>query len=376
MPRPTLLSTLGAAAIFSSLLATHSQAQIYSGGGHEFLLQTVVTGLEHPWSMAFLPSGDILVTERPGRLRLVVDGALQSEPIAGLPEITAEGQGGLLDIALHPDYESNGWLYFSYSHTTDGGLSTHLARAQFNQRNFELRAVEELFVASPGMPGGRHFGGRIVIDNDHFVYLTVGDRGVMSSAQDLTNHAGSTIRLHDDGRVPDDNPLMDQSAARSELYTWGNRNGQGMVVHPDTGAIWQHEHGPRGGDEINLIRAGRNYGWPLVTHGVNYNGTPITEHTSMDGMEDPLLHWTPSIAPSGMAIYTGDEFPEWNGDVFVGALAGQRVQRIRFDGTNVVEQEDLLTNFNTRIRDTRDGPDGTLWLLTDEPRGRLMRYVR
>ncbi|MEX0584150.1 MAG: PQQ-dependent sugar dehydrogenase [Natronospirillum sp.] len=377
MSRLYNIALLSAVALTASTLSTLSTAQIYASTGHDYLLQTVVQGLEHPWSMAFLPSGNILVTERPGRLRLVVDGALQPEPVRGLPDVTAEGQGGLLDLALHPNFEDNGWLYFTYSHATeDGGLSTHLARGQFKESTASLSGVEQLFIATPGMRGGRHFGGRLVIDNDHYVYLTVGDRGTMQNAQNLTNHAGTTIRLHDDGRVPDDNPFVNEDDALDEIFTWGNRNGQGMVIHPETGAVWQHEHGPRGGDEINLIQSGLNYGWPEVTHGVNYNGRPITEHSSLPGVEDPLLHWTPSIAPSGMAIYTGDLFPQWTGDVFVGALVGQRIQRVRFDGTEVVEQEDLLVDFNTRIRDVRDGPDGTLWLLTDEPKGRMMRFVR
>lgn len=364
--------------LLTAVLATTSsgaQAQIYDSEGYDFLLQTVTKGLEHPWSMVFLSEEDILVTERPGRLRLIVDGALQEDSVDGLPDITAEGQGGLLDIALHPEFDDNGWLYLSYSHEVDdGGLSTHLARGQY--ANGELTDVEVLFKGSPGMRGGQHFGSRIVIDDDYYVYLTIGDRGDMNSAQDLTNHAGTTIRLHDDGSIPDDNPWVDDDDGLDEIYTWGNRNAQGMVIHPDTKEIWQHEHGPRGGDEINIVKAGANYGWPEMTHGVNYDGSQITEHTSLPGKEDPILHWTPSIAPSGMDFYQGEIFPEWQGDLFVGALAGQKLQRLRFEGTELVLQEDLLQEFNTRIRDVRTGPDGTLWILTDETDGRLMRFVR
>ncbi len=340
---------------------------------HDFSLEVVTDGLTHPWSMVFLPDGDILVTERPGRLRVVSDGQLQSAEVSGLPDIAAPGQGGLLDIALHPNFEENGWLYMSYSAAVrGGGLHTHLARGRYSVGS--LSDVEVLFAGGPGMSGGRHFGSRILFDSDDYLYLTIGDRGVMDSAQDTRSHAGSTVRLHDDGSVPNDNPFVGDGSGLDELYTWGNRNAQGMALHPETGEIWQHEHGPRGGDEINIIRGGLNYGWPVVTTGTNYDGSTITEQTSHPDMEDFIIDWTPSIAPSGMAFYTGGEFPAWQGDLFVGALAGQRVQRLRFDGTDLVEQEDLLLNF-ARIRDVRDGPDGTLWLLTDESNGRLIRLV-
>ncbi|MCH8552349.1 MAG: PQQ-dependent sugar dehydrogenase [Natronospirillum sp.] len=346
------------------------QAETYSSEHHDFSLDVVVDGLEHPWSMAFLPSGDILVTERPGRLQVIRDGNKYAE-VSGLPDISAQGQGGLLDLALHPDFEDNGWLYMSYSaEVSGGGLHTHVARGQYSDG--ELSNVEVLFAGEPGMSGGRHFGSRIVFDGDGYLYLTIGDRGVMESAQDTMGHAGTTVRLHDDGSVPDDNPFVGDDSGLDEIYTWGNRNAQGMAIHPETGEVWQNEHGPRGGDEINVIRGGLNYGWPEVTTGTNYDGSTITGETSHPDMEDFILDWTPSIAPSGKAFYTGDQFPNWRGDLFVGALAGQRVQRLRFDGTDLVEQEDLLLDF-ARIRDVRDGPDGTLWLLTDESDGRLIR---
>lgn len=377
---PVSLALLGMM-VSALVLPAKVHGQIYDSRDYEFLLQTVTNGLEHPWSMVFLPDDSILVTERQGHLRLIEDGDLKETPIEGLPDIVAQGQGGLLDIALHPEFEVNRWVYFTYADTAESGdgLSTHLARAKFQQGPLvgqTLTDTEVLFSAYPGMSGGRHFGSRIVFDDDQYLYMTLGDRGTSSTAQDTLSHAGSTIRLHDDGSVPEDNPFVGDDGGLDELYTWGNRNAQGMAVHPETGEVWQHEHGPRGGDEINLIQSGLNYGWPEVTHGTHYDGSTITEHTSMEGMEDPLVHWTPSIAPSGMTFYTGEVFPEWTGDLFVGALAGQKVQRLRFDGTTLVEQEDLLETFNTRIRDIRTGPDGTLWLLTDEENGRLMRFVR
>lgn len=368
---PTTFSALLAGALF--LISAGASAQTYSTDHHRFQLQTVVSGLANPWSMAFLPNDEILITERPGQLRRVVDGRLIDRPVTGLPEITASGQGGLLDIALHPDFTNNRWLYFSYSHGNNQGLTTRLARAQYHDG--QLSNVEILFDAAPRLSGGRHFGSRIVFDDHGYLYLTVGDRGQQNRAQDLSSHMGTTVRLHDDGSVPNDNPFVNRTNALPEIYTYGNRNPQGLTLHPESRRVWQTEHGPRGGDEINLIQAGLNYGWPEVTHGINYNGTPITDLTDKEGMESPLLHWTPSIAPSGLAIYTGDVFPQWQGDLFTGALAGQKIQRVRFDGTEVVEQEDMLTSFNTRIRDIRNGPDGTLWLLTDEGNGRLLRMV-
>ncbi|WLD57139.1 PQQ-dependent sugar dehydrogenase [Salinispirillum sp. LH 10-3-1] len=368
---PNSIKALLAGAVFG--LSASAIAQTYTTEHHSFQLETVVSGLSNPWSLAFLPNDEILITERPGRLRRMVEGSLIDEPVSGLPEITASGQGGLLDVVPHPDFAQNRWVYFSYSHGNNQGLTTRLARGQYHDGH--LSNVEILFDAAPRVSGGRHFGSRIVFDDDGYLYLTVGDRGQQNRAQELDNHIGTTIRLHDDGQVPSDNPFVDHANALPEIYTYGNRNAQGMALHPSSRAVWQHEHGPRGGDEINLIQSGLNYGWPEVTHGINYNGSPITDLTEKAGMESPLLHWTPSIAPSGMAFYTGDVFPQWEGDLFVGALAGQKIQRVRFNGTDLISQEDMLTGFNTRIRDIRNGPDGTLWLLTDEGNGRLLRMV-
>jgi aldose sugar dehydrogenase len=337
---------------------------------HAFRVVTVAEGLEHPWALAFLPGGDMLVSERPGRLRLIREGELLPDPVPGGPEVAASGQGGLLDLALHPDFETGRLVYMSYAKRGPDGLTTAVARARLE--NDRLHDLEDVLVADAWGGTGRHFGSRIAFDHDGFLYLTIGDRGQMDRAQDTSDHAGTTLRLHDDGSVPEDNPFVGDPNVRDEIYTYGNRNAQGMVVHPTTGEIWQNEHGPRGGDKINLIEAGLNYGWPVITYGTHYDGTPITDRTHAPGMEQPVVDWTPSIAPSGMAVYTGDAFPGWQGDVFNGALAGQHLRRVVLDGREAVHEESLLQGL-ARIRDVRDGPDGHLYILTDHASGVLAR---
>jgi aldose sugar dehydrogenase len=290
----------GPAAASASSDATGSRSE-------RFRVVTVVDGLAHPWGMAFLPGGDILVTERPGRLRLVRNGKLQREPVGGVPEVWARGQGGLLDVALHPAFATNRLVYLSYSKPGPRGATTAVARGRFEDGR--LTAVEDIFVADAWSENRIHFGSRLVFDRDGLLFVTVGDRGddtglgTRQRAQNLGDHAGSTLRLHDDGRVPDDNPFVGREGARPEIWSYGHRNAQGMTLHPETGAIWQHEHGPRGGDEVNVIRRGANYGWPVVTHGINYIGTKISDQREGAGIEKSLLVWVPSIAPSGMAFY-------------------------------------------------------------------------
>jgi aldose sugar dehydrogenase len=338
----------------------------------EHRVTTVVDGLEHPWGLAFLPGDEgILVTERPGRLRLVRGGALQPQPIEGVPEVWAQGQGGLLDVALHPDFATNRLVYLSYSKPGPRGATTAVARGRLEDGR--LAGTEEVFVADAWGTTGQHFGSRIVFGGDGNLYITVGDRGEPERAQDLRDHAGTTLRLHDDGRVPRDNPLVGRPDARDEIFTYGNRNAQGMAVHPRTGEIWQNEHGPRGGDEINIIRAGRNYGWPEFSFGNHYDGRPIQDPQPDAGTELPLLHWTPAIAPSGMDFYTGDVFPQWRGDVFNGSLVERHLHRLRVDGTDVVEQDRLLEDRGERIRVVRAGPDGLLYLLVDATSAPLLR---
>jgi aldose sugar dehydrogenase len=342
------------------------------GAPVDYQVVAVVEGLEHPWGMAFLPGDEgILVTERPGRVRIVRNGQLDPQPIRGVPEVWAQGQGGLLDIELHPDFAGNRLVYLSYSKPGPQGATTAVARGRLE--GDRLVDVQDVFVADAWGTAGQHFGSRIVFDQRGYMYLTIGDRGEMERAQNLQDHAGTTIRLHDDGRVPQDNPFVGRADARDEIFTYGNRNAQGMAVHPETGEIWQNEHGPRGGDEINRILPGRNYGWPNYRFGNHYDGRPIPDSTPDAGIEMPLLDWTPAIAPSGMSVYTGDVFPQWRGDIFNGSLVERHLNRVRFDGTTPVEQERLLEERGERIRAVSTGPDGLIYLLVDAPGAPLLR---
>jgi glucose/arabinose dehydrogenase len=334
---------------------------------------TVASGLAHPWGLAFLPDGRMLVTERAGRLRVVgSDGRLAPQPVAGLPPIEEYGQGGLLDVALHPRFGENGLVYLSFAERGDGGYGTAVLRGRL--AGDRLEAVAVIYRQQPKSRGGRHFGSRLVFDRAGFLYVTQGDRGEESRAQNLGDLAAKVVRLHDDGRVPADNPFVGKPGARPEIFTLGNRNVQGAALHPVTGELWAHEHGPQGGDEVNVLRKGVNYGWPVITYGVNYViGTKIGEGTAKPGLAQPVHYWVPSIAPSGMAFYTGDRFPAWRGDLFVGALRDQLLVRLRLDGEKVVKEERMLRGTLGRIRDVRQGPDGNLYLLTDSSAGAILR---
>ncbi len=336
---------------------------------HEYTFTEVVRGLKRPWALAFLPEGDILVTQRGGEIRLVRQGRLVATPVAGGPEVQAGGQGGLLDLTLHPDFSSNGLVYFSYSKALEGGVTTAVARARWDGE--ALRELEDIFVADAAKDGGRHFGSRLLFDGGGRLWVTVGDRGEGDPSQDLSNHMGTTLRLHDDGSVPEDNPFVGEEGARPEIYSYGHRNAQGLDLHPGTGEVWLHEHGPRGGDAVQRVLAGRNYGWPEVSFGREYTFLPIPDPEPGQGFELPLHHWTPSIAPSGMSFYTGSRFPAWRGDVFVGALAGRHLRRVVFDGLEPIHEEVLLEELGERIRDVRTGPDGYLYILTDSDDGIL-----
>jgi glucose/arabinose dehydrogenase len=333
----------------------------------------VAGGLDHPWSLVFLPDGSILVTERPGGLVLVRDG--DKIEVSGAPQVAAAGQGGLLDAALHPDYERTGWIYLTYSKAVPAGSSqyaTALGRARLS--GTELVDLEELFVMNEPGSTTRHFGSRIVFGPDGYLYMTLGDRGERDRAQTLDDHGGSTLRLTDTGAPAPGNPFAGDPDALPEIYSYGHRNAQGMTLHPETGAVWQHEHGPLGGDEVNVIGAGNNYGWPVITYGREYSGDPVGEGiTHHEGMEQPLAHWEPSIAPSGMTFYTGNEFPTWRGDLFLGALAGKHLRRLETSGETVVHQEVLLEGVLGRIRDVTQGPDGYLYLITDESSASVYR---
>src|ERR1051325_9136106 len=358
--------------LLAVFLGAPAFAQTYKSDEHSFRVVQVVKGVEQPWSLAFLPDGRMLATEKAERLRMIANGRLEPQPIAGLPRVTVHRQGGLHDVVLHPDFSKNSLVYLAYAARGEDGVGTELARGRFAEGGLE--DVQVLFRQSPKGRTGNHFGGRIVFDRAGYVYLTLGDRGEMPRAQKPDDHAGSVIRLHDDGRVPNDNPFVGKPGWKPEKFDLGHRNQQGAALHPQTGMLWTHEHGPQGGDEINVIRPGVNYGWPVITYGVNYGiGTKIGEGTHKEGMAQPLYYWVPSIAPSGMAFYTGDKFPRWKGNLFVGALRAQILVRLVLDGEKVVKEERLLKGEIGRIRDVRMGPDGFLYLLTDEDPGALAR---
>jgi glucose/arabinose dehydrogenase len=341
--------------------------------GVRFRLVEVAGGLANPWALAFLPGGDMLVTERPGRLRLIRDGRLEREPLAGTPKVAARGQGGLLDVVLHPDFARNRLLYLSYAGDGEGGAGTEVMRARLGDGRLDEGKV--IFRVEPKTGGGNHYGSRMVFAPDGTLFISTGDRFTFrDKAQTLDNHLGKIIRVKDDGAVPDDNPFKGRAGAKPEIFSYGHRNTQGLALRPGTSQIWQHEHGARGGDELNLLKPGVNYGWPKITFGVDYSGAIISDKTEAPGMEQPVVQWTPSIAPSGMAFYEGDKIPAWKGDLFVGALALTHLRRIRLNGDRVAEQEVLLDDLGERIRDVRSGPDGFLYLVTDHPRnGRVLR---
>ena len=361
---------------FGELRLAQADTYAVQSAKHAFHVNKVLDGLENPWSMAFLPDGRMLITERAGRLRLVTKSfQLHPTPIAGLPKIKAAGQGGLFDVAIHPDYAANGWIYWAYNEPGAGGWGTALARGKL--QGTQMTSVEVLFSMRPKSRKNQHFGGRIVFDTGGFVYLTLGDRGDRDRAQKMDDHAGSVIRLHDDGRVPEDNPFVKLKGALPEKWTLGNRNIQGAALHPQTGKLWTHEHGPQGGDEVNLMSAGKNYGWPVVTHGANYGlGTKIGEGQTKAGMAQALKIWVPSIAPSGMAFVNSQEFPEWSGNLLVGSLRAQTLVRLELDGDAVVGEERLLVGQIGRIRDVRVAEDGLIYLLTDAPNGALFQLAR
>lgn len=344
-------------------------------------VETVASGLENPWGLAFLPDGRMLVTERPGRLRIVSRSGTVSAPVANVPPVFASGQGGLLDVALAPDFADSRMIYLSYAEPREGAAGTSVARGKLVEEagNARLDGVQVIFRQQPAAGGGNHFGSRLVFARDGSLFVTLGDRYTMrEKAQDLSTHIGKIVRLWPDGTVPDDNPFAKAKGPRPEIWSYGHRNIQGATLDPATGRLWTIEHGARGGDELNHPEPGKNYGWPVITYGRDYSGLAIGEGTAKPGMEQPVKYWDPSIAPSGLTFYTGDLFPGWKGDLFAGALAGGKLVRLRLDGDKqrVTAEEDLLGDLGERIRDVVQGPDGALWLLTDDPgAGRVLRLA-
>ena len=345
--------------------------ETYSSEKHSFTIETVVEGLEYPWAMEFLPDGRMLVTEKPGRLRIIENGKL-SVPIKGVPKVKYKGQGGFLDIALDPDYENNQIIYLSYSGIGKEGVGTEVASAKLVGN--ELQELKIIFKALPKINSSHHFGSRLVFAKDGTLYISLGERGDKERAQNLSDHAGTLIRINKDGSVPKDNPFVTNTKAKPEIYTYGNRNIQGIAMHPMTGDIWTVEHGPQGGDELNLMKPGVNYGWPVITYGVNYViGTKIGEGTEKEGMAQPVHYWVPSIATSSLLFYDGDKFPNWKGNAFVSSLKFGQLARLEMKNNKVIKEERLINGTVGRIREVQQGPDGLLYILTDESNGKLLR---
>jgi glucose/arabinose dehydrogenase len=372
--RGTIMQMRVPGALTLLLFASASLAADFSTEKAEVRVVPVAQGLEHPWGIAFLPDGRMLVTERPGRMRIVaVDGSL-SAPLEGVPEVFVKRQGGLLDVALDPEFGTTGWVYLSYAEPRGGDTNaTTVARAKL--AGLTLEGLEVIFRQQPAVESVAHFGGRLAFDRGGRLFITLGERSAkhfIERAQQLENHFGKIVRIERDGRIPSDNPFKAPDAM-PEIWSYGHRNPQGAAIHPETGELWSSEHGPRGGDELNVVRPGRNYGWPVITYGVAYSGDPIGEGKEKPGMEQPLHYWVPSIGTSGLAFYTSDRIPGWKGSVFVGGLVGKLLTRLEMDGEVVRHEERLFGELNERIRDVRQGPDGNLYLLTDSPQGRLLR---
>jgi aldose sugar dehydrogenase len=383
MTRTTITTFVAAALFTGAVTCVHAQSREFESEHHDYRVVTVVDGLVHPWSIAFLPDGTMLVTERPGRLRIVRNGALFSQPVEGVPAVWARGQGGLLDVVPHPDFATNRLIYLSYSKPSAEGdqATTAVVRGRFE--NDRLTNVEEIFEARAWTGAGQHFGSKLAFDADRHLYITIGDRGARPvtetarshPAQDLMSHQGTVVRLHDDGRVPSDNPFVGRADALPEIWSYGHRNAQGLAIDPATGNIWLNEHGPQGGDELNLVRPGLNYGWPVVGYGVQYGGQVLHARARLPEFEDPVHYWVPSIATSGLLFYTGDAFPAWRGSAFVGGLAGQQIARLTLDGERVTAEETIFEG-QGRVRDIRQGPDGFIYIAIDERQGGRTPIVR
>ena len=368
-----------ALAMSLSALATTARAAdpVFPSSAGDVAVATVARGLVHPWSLAFLPDGRMLVTERPGRMRIATTDGKLSPAIAGLLKVFASGQGGLLDVAVDRRFSQNRTIYFCFAEPAGSGARTSMARARLaDEATPYLEDVRVIFRQQGPLSTGNHFGCRIVQMPDNNLFLTMGDHFThRNEAQNLGNHLGKIVRVAPDGSVPKDNPFVGRRGAKPEIWSYGHRNSQGAAINPVSGKLWMHEHGPRGGDELNIPEAGKNYGWPVIGYGIDYNGARIHESTQKPGMEQPIKQWTPVIAASGMAFYTGNLFPAWKNNLFIGGLASQALVRLELAGDKVVKEERLLQDMRQRIRDVRMGPDGALWLLTDSANGQLLRVT-
>jgi len=323
----------------------------------------IIDKLQNPWAMAFLPNGAILTTEKAGKLLLFENGSRTE--IENLPNIYVRGQGGLMDVELHPNYDENSWIYFSYSSSEGNGSGGNTAIMRAKLVKNQLTDKKLLYKGAPNTRKGQHWGSRLEFDDEGYLYFSIGDRGDRDmNPQDITRDGGKIYRIHDDGRIPNDNPFVSNAEAKKAIYSYGHRNPQGLVKNPITGKIWNHEHGPRGGDEINIVEKGKNYGWPVITFGINYSGTKITDQTAKSGMEQPVYQWTPSIAPSGMAFVTSDKYPDWKGNLLIGSLAFQYLERLELKDGKVVSREKLMDGIG-RVRNVRQGPDGFIYVAVE-----------
>ncbi|MFS2094574.1 PQQ-dependent sugar dehydrogenase [Pseudomonas sp. Pseusp11] len=378
MLRKTLLTTLFAGVMITTAPVFAAPAQELKSEEGILEVTPIVKGLEHPWALAFLPGRQgMLVTERPGNLRVVsVDGKLSS-PLSGVPQVWAKGQGGLLDVVLSPDFKQDRMVYLSYAEGggEGGKAGTAVGRGRLSEDLTALKDFNVIFRQEPKLSVGNHFGSRLVFDRDGYLFITLGENNDRPTAQDLDKLQGKVVRIYPDGKVPKDNPFVGQKGVRPEIWSYGHRNPQGAALNPWSGTLWENEHGPRGGDEVNIIERGKNYGWPIATHGINYSGLPIPEAKGkiVEGTVGPQHVWEKSPGLSGMAFYDGDRFKAWQHSVFIGALVGQELIRLQFDGDKVVHEERLLGELNKRIRDVRQGPDGYLYVLTDEDDGALYK---
>lgn len=337
-----------------------------------FKVDTLYTEFDSPWGMTWLPDGRMLVVERKGEILVFKDDKFTGEKLSGVPETREVNQAGMLDITIHPDYSSNGWLYLAYSRPEGEGDVLVISRAKLDGNN--MHSVEEIFVCGPEWKGGRHFGSRIIFDNAGYLYFSNGDKGSRpDNAQELDNDHGKIHRIHDDGSIPSDNPFVDTPGARPSIWTYGNRNPQGLIYDAENDRIWSVEHGPKGGDELNLIEKGKNYGWPVISYGINYDGTILTELTEKEGMEQPVTYWVPSIATCGMTMVTSDKYPAWKGNILVAGLAGQQVARVELDGITYVGEEKLLDGIG-RVRQVSQSPDGYIYALV-EATGLLVKLI-
>jgi glucose/arabinose dehydrogenase len=373
----SLTAAIAVTATFLIATSTRGDNSSFASSAGQLEVQTMVSGLVNPWALAFLPDGRMLVTERPGRMRIVTPQGQLSPPLKGVPEVWATGQGGLLDVITDKGFAQNNTIYFCFSERSGGGGRTTVARARIvDGATPKLDDVKMIFRQDGPLSSGNHYGCRIVQASDDNLFVTLGEHFTYrDEAQNLGNHLGKLIRIAPDGSVPKDNPFVGRDSARPEIWSYGHRNGQGLAINPTSGDLWEIEHGPRGGDEVNIIGKGKNYGWPVIGFGIDYSGAKIHESSAKAGMEQPIKYWVPSIAPSGMAFYTGTLFPKWRGSLFTGALAGQMLVRLSLNGNAVTSEERLLQNLNERIRDVRQGPDGALWLLTDSSAGRILRVT-